>query len=85
MKVCVSSVKITVGGYKANDAAVPEDACNAITKMCLKASRRLPLNAPCLSLRMHKDIPQDVSLRENKKERFLIHEIPSNLTFEIRC
>jgi len=56
------SVQITVGGYKANDAEVPQDACNAITIMCLKASRRLPLNAPCLSLRMHKNIPQEVNL-----------------------
>lgn len=49
--------QITVGGYKANDASVPEDGCNAITLMCLKASRRLPLTAPCLSLRMHKNMP----------------------------
>ena len=56
------SVQITVGGYKANDAAVPQDACNAITIMCLKASRRLPLNAPCLSLRMHKNMPQEVTV-----------------------
>lgn len=49
-----------MGGYKANDAIVPEDGCNTITVMCLKASRRLPLNAPCLSLRMHQDMPQEV-------------------------
>lgn len=52
--------QVTVGGYKANDASDPEDGCNAITIMCLKASRRLPLNAPCLSLRMHKNMPQEV-------------------------
>ena len=74
-----------MGGYKANDAAVPQDACNAITIMCLKASRRLPLNAPCLSLRMHKDMPQDVSSRKNKKERFLIREPSSSIIFEICC
>lgn len=49
-----------MGGYKANDAIVPEDGCNTITVMCLKASRRLPLNAPCLSLRMHQNMPQEV-------------------------
>ncbi|KAK2570558.1 putative dehydratase PflD [Acropora cervicornis] len=52
--------QVTVGGYKANDAIVPEDGCNPITVMCLKASRRLPLNAPCLSLRMHQNMPQEV-------------------------
>jgi pyruvate-formate lyase len=46
--------QVTVGGYKANAAAEPEDASNAITLMCLRAARRLPLNAPCLSLRVHK-------------------------------
>lgn len=52
--------QVTVGGYKANDAAEPECGCNEITIMCLKASRRLPLNAPCLSLRVHKNTPQKV-------------------------
>ena len=52
--------QITVGGYKANDAAEPECGCNDVTIMCLKASRRLPLNAPCLSLRVHKNMPQEV-------------------------
>jgi Dyp-type peroxidase family len=45
--------QVTVGGYKANAAQDPEDASNAITLMCLRAARRLPLNAPCLSLRVH--------------------------------
>jgi Dyp-type peroxidase family len=45
--------QVTIGGYKANAAAEPEDACNEITRMCLRAARRLPLNAPCLSLRVH--------------------------------
>lgn len=44
--------QITVGGSVANDAAEPEDACNEVTRMCLRASRRLPLNSPCLSLRV---------------------------------
>jgi Dyp-type peroxidase family len=46
--------QVTVGGYKANASLEPEDASNAITLMCLRAARRLPLNAPCLSLRVHK-------------------------------
>lgn len=52
--------QVTVGGYKANDAEKPQCACNEITIMCLKASRRLPLSAPCLSLRVHKNMPQQV-------------------------
>lgn len=52
--------QVTVGGYKANDTEKPQCACNEITIMCLKASRRLPLSAPCLSLRVHKNMPQQV-------------------------
>jgi pyruvate-formate lyase len=37
-----------------------EDACNKITLMCLKACRRLPLNAPCISLRLTKSTPLEV-------------------------
>ena len=37
-----------------------EDACNQITLMCLKACRRLPLNAPCISLRLTKSTPLEV-------------------------
>jgi Dyp-type peroxidase family len=46
--------QVTVGGYKANDAPDPEDASNELTLLCLRAARRLPLNAPCLSLRVHR-------------------------------
>jgi pyruvate-formate lyase len=52
--------QVTVGGYKANHAETPENGCNAVTRMCLRAARRLPLNAPCLSLRIHPDTPDDV-------------------------
>ncbi len=52
--------QITVGGYKANDAEIPEDGCNEVTLMCLRAARRLPLNAPCLSLRVHAATPPEV-------------------------
>lgn len=52
--------QVTVGGYKANDALAPEDGCNAVTRMCLRAARRLPLNAPCLSLRVNPATPPDV-------------------------
>ena len=49
-------VQITVGGFNEKG----EDACNEITVMCLKACRRLPLNAPCISLRLTKSTPQNV-------------------------
>jgi len=52
--------QVTVGGYKANAAAEPEDASNEITRLCLRAARRLPLNAPCLSLRVHKKMSPDL-------------------------
>lgn len=52
--------QVTVGGFKANDAEPGEDACNDVTRMCLRAMRRLPLNAPCLSLRVHKNTPEDI-------------------------
>ncbi len=52
--------QVTVGGYKANDAAEPQDASNEITRMCLRAARRLPLNAPCLSLRVHRKMSPDL-------------------------
>ena len=47
-------LQMTVGGYGPNG----KDACNDVTMMCLKASRRLPLNAPCLSLRLTPHTPQ---------------------------
>ncbi|MGE3801353.1 MAG: Dyp-type peroxidase [Candidatus Kapaibacterium sp.] len=52
--------QVTVGGYKANDAEEPEDATNAITVMCLRSARRLPLNAPCLSVRLHKKMSETI-------------------------
>jgi pyruvate-formate lyase/deferrochelatase/peroxidase EfeB len=52
--------QVTVGGYMANAADPPEDACNDVTRMCLRAARRLPLNAPCLSLRVHARTPSDI-------------------------
>jgi pyruvate-formate lyase/deferrochelatase/peroxidase EfeB len=52
--------QVTVGGYVANDTKTPQDACNDVTRMCLRAARRLPLNAPCLSLRVHEKTPDDV-------------------------
>ena len=46
--------QLTVGGYDEDG----KDACNKLTLMCLKACRRLPLNAPCVSLRLTNSTPQ---------------------------
>ena len=46
-------VQVTLGGYTPDG----KDACNDVTMMCLNASRRLPLNAPCVSLRLTPHTP----------------------------
>ncbi len=51
--------QVTVGGVKAEGGAA-QDASNAVTRMCLRAARRLPLNAPCLSLRVHANTPPEL-------------------------
>jgi len=48
--------QVTIGGYLPTDDAEPKDGCNEITMMCLRAARRLPVNAPCLTLRVHKNM-----------------------------
>jgi pyruvate-formate lyase len=52
--------QITIGGWLSNDAAQAQDACNAVTRLCLQAARRLPLNSPTLDLRVHSGTPDDV-------------------------
>lgn len=52
--------QVTVGGTIAdNSPGEGLPAYNRITLLCLRAARRLPLNAPCLSLRVRKDIPPE--------------------------
>jgi pyruvate-formate lyase len=51
--------QITVGGYKPTDADKPEGGANKVTLLCLKAARRIPVNAPSLSLRTYKDMPDE--------------------------
>ncbi len=53
--------QVTVGGTIADDSpGMGQPAYNDVTRLCLRAARRLPLNAPCLSLRMRPDIPADL-------------------------
>lgn len=55
--------QVTVGGTVADgtpDFAQTKPAYNDLTRVFIRASGRLPLNAPCLSLRTRKDIPDDI-------------------------
>lgn len=52
--------QITIGGVLPTDDAVQTDACNQVTRLCLEAARRLPLNSPTLDLRVHAGTPDDV-------------------------
>ncbi|WP_316839236.1 Dyp-type peroxidase [Pedobacter gandavensis] len=55
--------QITVGGTIADgtiDFKDTKPAYNKLTMLFIHASGRLPLNAPCLSLRTRKDIPQEL-------------------------
>ncbi|WP_175858006.1 Dyp-type peroxidase [Burkholderia anthina] len=55
--------QITVGGTVADgetDMAKTKPAYNDVTRLFIRASGRLPLNAPCLSLRTRKDIPDEI-------------------------
>ncbi|MDB5269092.1 MAG: hypothetical protein JWP58_2132 [Hymenobacter sp.] len=52
--------QVTIGGVLPNDDAIPTDACNAVTQLCLHSARRLPLNSPTLDLRVHAGTPERV-------------------------
>lgn len=51
--------QVTVGGYKPTDDDTPEGGANPVTLLCLRSARRIPVNAPSLSLRTYKGIPQE--------------------------
>ncbi|HAN93371.1 MAG TPA: hypothetical protein DCQ33_15005 [Nitrospira sp.] len=52
--------QVTVGGCLPDGAELAQDACNSVTRMCLRSARRLPLNAPCLSIRVSDQTPPAV-------------------------
>lgn len=52
--------QVTIGGYLPNASKTPKDGCNEITLMCLRSARRLPLNSPCLSLRVNNKMDQPI-------------------------
>jgi pyruvate-formate lyase len=52
--------QITIGGVLPNDDREATDASNPVTRLCLAAARRLPLNSPTLDLRVHPGTPDDL-------------------------
>lgn len=52
--------QVTIGGVVADNEPEPRDACNDVTRLCLHAARRLPLNCPTLDLRLHEKSPPDI-------------------------
>ncbi|OJT21537.1 hypothetical protein BO221_27385 [Archangium sp. Cb G35] len=52
--------QVTVGGYLPTDDAKPRPGANRLTLLCLRSARRLPLNAPVLSLRVYPGIGEDI-------------------------
>ncbi|WP_047686050.1 MULTISPECIES: Dyp-type peroxidase [Xenorhabdus] len=52
--------QITVGGTVADNEANSKPAYNELTTLFIRSSARLPLNAPCLSLRTRKDMPREL-------------------------
>jgi pyruvate-formate lyase len=52
--------QVTVGGWVADDAPAPTPAANRLTLLCLKSARRLPLNAPVLSLRVYEGMDDEI-------------------------
>ncbi len=52
--------QVTIGGYLATGSPVPQPGANRLTLLCLRSARRLPLNAPVLSLRVYPGIGDDV-------------------------
>ncbi|KAI1174687.1 pyruvate formate lyase-domain-containing protein [Nemania sp. FL0916] len=51
--------QVTVGGYKPTDEEKPVGGANLVTLLCLRAARRIPVNAPSLSLRTYKGMPKE--------------------------
>jgi len=53
--------QVTIGGTVADDSpGAGTPAYNKLTLLALRCARRLPLNAPCLSLRVRPDIPAEL-------------------------
>ncbi len=53
-------MQLTLGGYLAEDGENPRDGSNVITRLCLRSTRRLPFNSPCVSLRVTPTTPAEI-------------------------
>lgn len=73
-------MQVTVGGWVADEEEHPTPAYNMVTKLCIRASGRLPLTAPCLSLRVNAETPQEYldeaakAILSGGAHPFLIHD-----------
>ncbi|HEX2081612.1 MAG TPA: Dyp-type peroxidase [Longimicrobium sp.] len=52
--------QVTIGGWLPDDAPKPTPGANRLTLLCLRSARRLPLNAPVLSIRLYPGIGDDI-------------------------
>jgi Dyp-type peroxidase family len=52
--------QVTVGGYLPTDDEKPTPGANRLTLLCLRSARRLPLNAPVLSLRVYPGMDEEI-------------------------
>lgn len=59
-------MQVTVGGYGCSGDDKPKEVYNQVTEMCLRAASRLPLNSPCLSLRLTKNTPRFIHNQASK-------------------
>nr|MDQ5864816.1 Dyp-type peroxidase [Chloroflexota bacterium] len=52
--------QVTVGGYLPTDDAKPKPGANKLTLLCLRSARRLPFNAPVVSLRVYPGMSDEI-------------------------
>jgi Dyp-type peroxidase family len=52
--------QVTLGGYLPTADPEPKPATNDLTLLCLRSARRLPLNAPVVSLRVYPGMPDEI-------------------------
>lgn len=52
--------QVTLGGWLPTDEQEPTPGANRVTLLCLRAARRLPLNAPVVSLRVYPGLDEEI-------------------------
>ncbi len=58
--------QLSVGGSNRVNDSYLQYECNLATIMCLRASRTIPVNAPCLGLRLSSKAPQFLMKQASK-------------------